>query len=511
MPVAQGEVHGLVAQFRKTFPYPMSRDWNADSTAIPLQQDLVGDIRGKLILLLSSVAIVLLIACTNVAGLLLSRATMRRKEIALRFSLGAGRLRIVRQLLTESVLLSLTGGAVGIVLGMSALSIFKSALPSSTPGLANAAVDWQVTAIIAALALFTGLLFGLAPALSASGIDLAQSIRTGSQRSTATVWTRFRTGLIGVEVALTLVLVVSTGLLMRSLYTISEANPGFQPEHILSVRISPNQSACTQRASCIAFYDRLLDCAGGISGVVGAAVANTVPLDAEQPDMAVDVEGHPKSADFPAPMLWAGAISPTYIRIAMYMPYSQSATENGQIYAAMTLLVKTSSDSERLAQELRSLAEQQDPNVPVGQVRPLEDVVSGSISNFRSTIRVFLSFAAAAILLAAIGIYGLISYWVTQRTFEIGVRVALGAARHSIVLMVLSQGLRVAAYGIAAGTLAALAVTRFLASLLYGVTTTDPLTFAAVIALVLAVTVVATAVPAGRAARIDPIKSLRAE
>jgi putative ABC transport system permease protein len=585
---AQAEVRALVAQFKKTFPYPMARDWNASSTAIPLQDDLVGDIRGKLLILFSSVGMVLLIACTNVASLLLSRATTRRKEIALRVALGAGRLRIVRQLLTESVLLALIGGGLGILLGMSALSIFKSVLPASTPGLAAAAIDWRVAGTIAALALLTGLAFGIAPALSASQIDLAGSIRTGSQRSTTGGWTRLRNCLIGAEVALTVLLVVSAGLLMRSLYTLSEVHPGFRPQQILTVRVSPNQSSCAERAACISLYGRILDSARGIAGVEDAAIANTLPLDAEQPYLAVDIEGHPKSPDYPAPLVWSGAISPGYIRMmhiplltgrefaeadgaksaavllitpstarllwpgenpigkhirragepqwrtvvgvvgdvrqyslakdrpdwvpgAMYMPYAQSAREDGQIYAAMTLLVKSRTDSGRLAHEIRSLAQEQDPNVPVSQVQALEEVVSGSIADFRSTIRVFLSFAGAAILLAAIGIYGLVSYWVTQRTFEIGVRVAIGAGRPRIVSMVLAQGLRVALYGVGAGILAALAMTRFLASLLYGVTATDPATFVAVIALVLAVTITATAFPAWRAARIDPVKSLRVD
>ena len=257
----------------------------------------------------------LLIACTNVASLLLSRATTRRKEIALRVALGAGRLRIVRQLLTESVLQALIGGGLGILLGMSALSIFKSVLPSSTPGLAVVAIDWKVGGAIAALALLTGLAFGIAPALSASQIDLAASIRTGSQRSTTAVWARLRSWLIGAEVALTVVLVVSAGLLIRSLYKLSEANPGFRAEHILTVRISPNELLCTQRTACVALYERLLDRASSIPGVAEAAIANTLPLDAEQPNIPVDVEGHPKSADYPSPLLWAGAISPGYFRM----------------------------------------------------------------------------------------------------------------------------------------------------------------------------------------------------
>ncbi|HXM42116.1 MAG TPA: ABC transporter permease [Bryobacteraceae bacterium] len=585
---AQREIQPVIADFRKTFPYPMARDWNRDSTAIPLQRDLTGDIRGKLVILLCSVGLVLLIACANVASLLLSRATTRRKEIALRVALGASRLRVVRQLLTESVLLALIGAGLGILLGTGALSVFRSLLPSSTPGLAQAAIDWPIAAAVAGLAIVTGLAFGIAPALSASQIDLAQAIRTGSQRSTAAIWTRLRGALIGAEVALTVVLVVSAGLLIKSLYTLAEVHPGFQAQQILTVRISPNASFCTQRGACIALYERLLEGARGVSGVAGAAIASAVPLDVEQPDLPVDVEGHPKSVDHPAPMLWSGAVSPGYIHMlhipllagrnvteadgaqsaavllisastakhfwpgespigkhikaageqqwrtvvgvvgdvrqyslnnalpdwiqgAIYMPYAQAVREDGQIPAAMTLLVKSRANTEGPAREMRTLAQDQDPNVPVGPVQPLEEVVAGSIANFRATIRVFISFAAAAILLAAIGIYGLVSYWVTQRTYEIGLRVAIGATRKRIVSMILAQGLQVALYGIVAGVIMALALTRFLASLLYGVGPTDPLTFAAVTALVLGVAITATAFPAWRASRIDPIKSLRVD
>jgi predicted permease len=583
---AAGELRREVAQFKQTFPYPMARDWNADSTAIPLQQDLVGDIRGKLMILLASVGVVLLIACVNIASLLLSRATTRRKEIALRVALGAGRFRIVRQLLTESVLLALAGGGLGCLVGMGALRVFRSVLPASTPGLAQAAIDWQVVGTVAVVALLTGLAFGVAPALCASQIDISGSIKTGSQRATTSAWTRLRSGLIGAEVALTLVLVVSAGLLIRSLYSLNEAHPGFQPERVLTVRISPNQSLCKERGACIALYQRLVDRARGLAGAADAAVANAVPLDGYRPTVPVDVEGHPKTVDNPAALLWASAISPGYldllriplltgrklteadselsagvllisaatarhfwpgesaigkhIRItgeekwrtvvgvvgdvrqyslsqglpsfvpgAMYMPYAQSAREDGQVSAAMTLLVKSRVDSARMTHEIRRLAEEQNPDVPVGQVQPLEEVVTGSISDFRSTIWVFLSFAGAAILLAAIGIYGLVSYWVTQRTFEIGMRVALGARRQRIIGMILGQGLRVALFGVAVGVVAAVAVTRFLASLLYGIVATDPLTFAAVTALVFGVALTATAIPALRAARIDPVTSLR--
>lgn len=585
---AQVEVQSMVSQFRGTFPYPMARDWNADAGAIPLQQDLTGDIRGRLVILLAAVGMVLLVACANIASLLLSRASMRRKEIALRAALGAGRGRIVRQVLTESVLLALAGGGAGILLGMAALSIFTSLLPPSTPSLAHASIDWQVGSVVVALTLLTGVGFGIAPALSASQTDLTEAIKTGSQRSATTIWNRLRSWLIAGEVALTVILVVSAGLLIKSLYTLSTVDTGFYSGRVLAIRISPNQSACEYRAACVALYDRLLDRASSISGVVDAAIANSIPLDGELPTLAVDVEGHPKSAGHPAPLLWSGAVSSDYLQLmhipllrgrafsrsdsersarvllvsestarhfwpnenpigkhikstderqwrtvvgvvgdvhqysltrglpawvpgAMYMPYPQSALQDGQLPAAMTLLVKTAADSSYLQGEIRKLAKDLNPNVPIGRAQALDDVVSGSISDFRATIRVFTAFGGVALLLAVIGVYGLMSYWVTQRTYEIGVRVAIGATRQRILSTVLTQGLRVSLCGICAGVLGALVLTRFLGSLLFGLGATDPVIFAGVTALVLAAAVAATTLPAWRAAQIDPAKSLRVD
>lgn len=585
---ARNELSAIVSRVRRGFPFPMAPDWNANATVISLRQDLTGDVRTRLIILFASVGLVLLIACSNVANLLLSRATTRRKEIALRAAVGAGRFRIIRQLLTESVLLAFLGTALGTLLGNAALSIFKSLLPPGIPGLMRAGLDGHVVAFAVGLALLTGAAFGLAPALSASQIDLAGAMKTGSQRSTATRWSSLRSWLIGGEVCLTLLLLVSAGLLMKSLYALSEGNPGFDPDGILTVRISPNQSLCAQRSACIALYDRILERARSIQGVSSAAVANTVPLASELPLIPVDVEGHPKSVDFPAPMLWAGAVSPGYLHLmkirliagrefteadgphappvilitpatahrywpgqnpigkrikstaetqwrtvvgvvsgvrqyslaadlpdwvggAMYMPYAQAVQGDEQIPAAMNLLVRARSDSGLLRSELHELAQEQAPNAPVGTVETLSGVMSASIGDFRSTIAVFVGFAAAAILLAMIGIYGLVSYWVTQRTYEIGLRMAIGATRRNIISLILGQGLRIALYGIAAGVVAALAFTRFLASLLYSVKATDPITFAAMTALMLCVVGLATAIPAWKASRIDPVRSLRVE
>lgn len=591
---ARSEIRPFVARVRRMFPFPMARDWNANASAIPLKQDMTGDIRPKLLILLSAVGILLLIACANVAGLLLSRATVRRKEIALRAALGAGRGRIVRQLLTESVALALVGGGLGILLGTVALSIFRSVLPLDTPGLSEVRVDWQVTGFATVLAILTGLAFGMAPALNASQIDLTESIKTGSQRSTAATWAWLRSWLIAGEVALTVILVAGAGLLIKSLYALSQVNTGFQPAHILAIRISPNQSLCRKPAACVAFYDELIRRARDINGVSNVATANTIPVDGDLPTIPVDVEGHPKSADYPAPMLWAGAVSPDYLQMthvpllagrgfaetdgansggvvlisattakhfwpgenaigkhikttgeqgwrtvigvvgdvrqyklskglpswvdgAMYMLYPQSvryapSEPSGQeIPVTMNLLVKTSGDSSRTANEIRELARNQDPNVAIGEVRMMEQIVSGSVSDVRSTMGVFVSFAATAMLLAAVGIYGLVSYWVAQRRYEIGVRVAIGATRSNIVALVLGQGLRITALGTGAGVIAAIVLTRFLTSLLYGVTPTDPLTFIGATVLLIVIALFATYVPAWRAARIDPVKSLRVE
>jgi predicted permease len=588
VPEAQSEVRRLTSEFRKTFPYPMARDWNADSTVISLQTDIVGDVRGILIILLAAVGMVLLIACANVGSLLLSRATRRQKEIALRASLGASRVRVIRQLLTESSGLALLGAALGLVIGQGALSTFKSVLPASLPGLAQASIDWQVAGAATALAIVSGLAFGLAPALSASQINLTEVMKTGTQRSTSRFWARLRSALVITEVALTLVLTVTAGLLLRSLYKLSHSSPGFEPDHILTIKISPNQLSCEQRSACIALYDRLIDQATRISDVAAVAISNSVPLDGALPTLPIDVEGHPKTADHPAPMVWFGAVSPDYFRMLhirllagryftgadganaarvalisastarhfwprgsaigkhikpagsnewrtvvgvvadtheytlstalpgwvageIYLPYPQSEREDGQIPAAMTLLTQPRIDSPRVRNELEQIAQNEDPNVPVGRVRLLEDIMSSSIADFLATMRVFVSFAAVAMLLAAIGIYGLMSHWVSQRTYEIGLRVAIGASRESIVSLIFAQGLRLSALGIIAGIMGALALTRFLASLLYGVGATDLFTFVMMTLLLICVALIAAAFPAWKAARIDPARSLRAE
>jgi len=587
---ARGEIRPLIRRILPLFPYTMFRSWNQDAAVLPLQQDVTSESRGRLIVLQFAVGLVLLIACANVAGLLISRAANRQKEIAVRVALGAGRSRIIRQLLTESVVLSLTGAAVGLALASFTLADFKLLLPRQAFGLTAAHVDWRVAVVIAAVAVITGLAFGLAPALGASRFDLAASIKTGGRRSSGTASVRLRSTLIAAEVALAAVLAVSAGLLIKSLWLLTQVNPGFSPERILTARITPDPALCRSRAACVALYDELLRRTQESSGISGVAAVNTLPLSGETPSLPVYLEGHPvAAAEEGAPLFWAGAVTPDYFRMmripilkgrafgdsdseksapvvilsaatarrfwpnedpigkhirpswqgapwrtvvgiagdvrqwdlgnhspadykgAVYMPYPQAVLNDGQLPTAMTLLVRTGADPGSTAGRIREIVRNFNPNVPVSEIRTMREVVSTSTSQSRSMMWLFAGFAGAALLLAAVGIYGVISYSTSQRTFEIGMRMALGASRGNVFGLVLGQSVRLVAGGLAVGFAAALALTRLLDAFLYGIRPTDPLTFVAVGALLIAMGLIAGYVPARRATRVDPMIALRNE
>ena len=585
---ARREVHSLASGLWTMFPWPMPSHWGSDATVMPLQTDLAGDSRARVLILLCAVSAVLVIACANVASLLVARAITRRKEIALRAALGAGRSRIIRQLLTESLLLALIAGALGLTMGAFGLQLFRAVVPADLPGAARITIDWNVAGYTALLSLLAGLSFGLAPALTASRLSLAETVKTSGQRASTGALTGFRDWLVGSEIALTLVLVIGASLLVRSLYALSTVNPGFDADRAIALRVSPDPSFCAQPARCIAFYDRLVNQARGVSGAVDAAVANTVPLDGLVPDVPMDVEDHPKTAQFPAPMFWSGAISPDYLRLmgipllagraftaadshesepvvlltestanrywpgqsaigkhvrvvgeahwrtvvgvvadirqynlnnrtpawikgAMYMPYAQSIDDDGRMPAVMDVIVRTAGHAPQAADELYRLAAAANPNIPVGSVMHLSRMAGESVSSFRSTTWLFLSFAAVALVLATIGIYGLVSYSVAQRTYEISIRMAIGATTGGILRLVLARSLQVASLATLAGLIGAFAVTRGLAALLYSVAPTDLATYAGVTAFLLFVTALASLVPAWRATRIDPVRTLRAE
>ncbi|HZS04061.1 MAG TPA: ABC transporter permease [Blastocatellia bacterium] len=587
-PQAQSELNTLNSRIAALFPYPVRADWNAKSTVVLLQEDLTRDLRGKLLLLLAAVACVLLIACANVASLSLAKVAARQTEMAVRTALGAGRGRIVRQLLTESVVLALAGAGLGLVLAAGGLSALKSMLPGDNGLLIAAGIDWQVFAFVTALAVLTGLAFGIAPALGAAKPDLATSLKTRGQQTTGLAGARLRSSLIVGEVALAVALVTGAGLLVKSLWLLTQENPGFRAEQIVTVRVYPQQPASGQgRAGYIALYDELMRRARGITGVGDVAAANTTPLSGELPILPVELEGHLLNVgQQKAPLFWAGAVTPDYFKIlripllagrllneadaensaevvlvsaatareywpgedplgkhirivweqrqrtvvgvvgdvrqfdlsgkapefingAFYLPYPQSTDLNRQLPAAMTLILRTAANAPQLAGELRRLVAGVNPDLPVSEVRTLEAAVTDSASPSRSLMWLFVSFGGAALLLAAIGVYGVVSYSTAQRTYEMGVRMAFGATPRRIFGLVLGQSLRLVFAGLTLGVAASLGLTRLMAGYLYGITATDPLTFLSVGLLLMATGLLAGYFPARRAAGVDPMAALR--
>jgi predicted permease len=413
-------------------------------------------------------------------------------------------------------------------------------------------------------------------------------VKAGGQRGATPASVTFRTWLIAGEIALTLVLVIGAAQLIRSLHALSTADPGFQPQRVLAMKVSPDASFCANAAACIAFYERVLGEGRGVPGVINTALANTVPLDGSAPSLPMDVEDHPKTAEFPAPMFWTGAVSPGYLELmripllagrsftpadtsdsepvvlitastarrfwpgqnvigkhikwvsetrwrtivgvvadvrqynlvnrtpasisgAAYVPYAQSVAVDGRIPSVMHLIVKTASDVSDAAEELRRLAVAINPDIPVSPVVRLDALVSESMSGFRSTAWIFFAFAAVALALATIGVYGLVAYSIAQRAYEIALRMALGATGISILRMILLQSLRVGLLGVSVGLVVAMLAARSFSALLLEVAPTDPLLYAFVSAFLLGVIILASMVPAWRALRINPVRVLRAE
>ncbi len=582
------ELHPLISKVITQFPYPMARNWNADATVLPLQQDMVSEIRGRLIILQCAVVLVLLIACANVAGLLLSRATARRKEISLRAALGAGRRRILRQLLTESVILGLAGGGLGLIIACASLHVLKLSLPQDLPGAAGISIDGNVLAFNCVLALLTGLAFGLAPALSLSEVSLSESLKTGGRRTAGTASLRTRSTLIAGEVAVAVVLGVSAGLLIKSLWRLAGTNPGFDPQQVATVRFSPSPDMCKTRAACVALYAELLQRAQGISAVSEVAAANAVPLDGQFPSIPVELEGHRlNAATEAAPMLWAGAVTPGYFRLmhipvlagrgffntdteksepvvvvsagtarrfwpgqnpigkhlrpvwdgepwrtvvgvagdvhqrdlanttpsgiagAVYMPYPQSEDIRQELPKVMTLILRTTLEPGQLVSPLQQIAAIVNPDLPLGEVRTMQEMTSESTSQSRSMMWLFVSFAGVAILLAMVGTYGVISHSTSQRNFELAMRMALGATPGKILAMILMESLRLVLMGLAVGMVASIVLTRLLSAFLYGTTATDPSTYAGVAVLLAITALLAGFVPARRAAKLDPLTAMR--
>ena len=586
---AQAEVRLFQPYVRTLFPWPMPASWNADVSVVKLQTGMVADVRARLFILLAAVALVLLIACANVANLTLSRSAVRQKEIGIRSALGAVRRRLVRQFLTESVVLASLGGLLGLIFAAAGLSLLKAALPADTPRLADVAIDWRVLAFAAGTTILTGLIFGLAPALHSSRAALADSLKAGGRGSAVSLSHHLRSSLAVGEVAFAMLLVVAAGLLIRSFWALSHVNPGFQSEHVMTARITPNQTFCNDTARCLAFYRSVLDQVQGAPGITGAALVNTLPLGGRVAKRNVNIENFVASAGENFPLFWMNTVTPAYFHVmdipllagrsftegemsgnppvaivnsetarrfwpgkdaigqhiqllnetswrtvigvaadvraydlqrttpdflkgTVYVPFSPTSTlEDRRVPAEMSIALRTSTDNSQAGPMLQGIVAGLNHDVPVTDVKTLRSVVSEAVSTPASTMSLFVAFAVVALVLGIIGIYGVLSFLVSKRTREIGIRIALGAPRRDVLWLVLREGAKFSALGITLGLASAFAVTRWLSSELYGVSAVDPLTYGSVALVMAVVTMLACYVPARRAMRVDPLIALRYE
>jgi putative ABC transport system permease protein len=587
IPRARAEIRLFQSRVPKLFPWPMPADWNADISVVELRNGMVADVRSRLFLLLDAVGLILLIACVNVANLALSRAATREKEIAVRTALGAERGRVVRQLLTESVLLALLGGLLGIFLATQGLHLLKAALPADTPRLADAHIDWRVLSFTGGLAVLTGLLFGLAPALYSSRAALAQSLNAATRGAGVSVSHRLRSALAIAEVAFAVLLVIAAGLLIRSFVALSHVDPGFRAERVLTARVTPNQEFCSDPSRCISFYRELLERLQAVPGVHSVAVVNTLPLGGRVAKRSLEIESEAVPPGEAMPLFWMDVVTPDYLRVmkipvvagrgftstddsgnarvalvtastarrfwpgrspigthirlsgdtdwrtvvgivsdvraydlqksvpdwingTIYFPYATNATlEGGRVPSDMAVVIQSSLEESRLQSVLRRTVAGLNPEVPASEVKPMRAVVSESVSTPASTTVLFVAFAALALVLGLIGIYGVLSYLVSKRTREISIRLALGAQRRDVLWLVMKEGAKFSLFGISLGLACALGLTRLLASELYGVSPADPATFLAAAVLMASVTLLACYIPTRRAMRVDPIIALR--
>ena len=572
---AQSDINTIVARLHQQ--YPVTTGHNV--RLIPLRELSAGPVRQTLVILLGVVGLVLLIACANVANLLLSRAVTRRREIAIRTALGAGRLRIVRQLLTESMLLSLVGGVLGLALAWGLVRLLVAASPEQLPRVQEIALDLRVLLFTLGVSLLTGLLFGLAPALAATRHSLGHFLKeAGRGGAEGLAHNRLRGVLVVTEVAFSLVLLVCAGLLGRSLVRMLEVNPGFRPDHMVTMWMNFTSANYAPKGRPTQFLEQLIPRAAALPGVEGVAISNDLPLEGDDTTTGLsDVEGR---APFPRgqqPLVGVHAVNPGYFR-SMGIPQLRgrefSASDNAnstpvviinqklaetlwpaqdalgkhfhlmgdkqsevvgvvgnvlhnglgesvslESYLAFPqnpwsyvgLAVRTHGDPGAVYGAVRSLVEQIDPELPVHDMRPMEQVVAETMASRRLTLWLVGAFAALAFVLASVGIYGVMSYAVTERVHEIGVRMALGAQRRDVLRLVVGHGMRHAAIGLLLGSVAAFLAARAMTTLLFGIRPGDPLTYLG-IALVLALAaLLACYIPARRATSVDPMVALRYE
>jgi len=562
----------------------------------PLLEVFVSDIRRALWVLFAAVGFVLLIACANIANLLLARATARQKEMAIRSAMGAGRWRIARQLLTESVLLSLVGGTLGLLLARWGTELILYISPDAIPRSREIGLNWQVLAFTIALSFVTGIVFGLVPALQASIVDVHETLKETGRGVSRRHW--LRSSLVIVEVASTLVLLIGAGLLIRSFYRLQKVNPGFSYEHLTSFSVALPQKKYTTDEQRADFYKRLLENIRSVPGVQATAAASGLPLGNNGWQTSFLIAGQPVPPRNQTPLMEACLVTPDYFRamnipllrgryfadrddrshlvgrdlsklnederemagvnaivideefarrywpkeeavgkqiqlgrekpllltvvgvvgrvkmeglnhdshrVQGYLPFNQ--IPNG----GMTVIIKGASDPNQLIAAVREQVKAIDPDQPIYSIRTMDDIRAESIAPERLNLTLLSIFAGIALVLAVVGIYGVMSYAVTQRTHEIGIRMAIGAESRHVFQMILGQGMTLALIGVALGLVGAFALTRLMTTMLFGVGATDPATFAAIAALLTTVALVACYIPGRRATKVDPVVSLRYE
>jgi putative ABC transport system permease protein len=587
---AKADMAGVFGQFLRQ--YPNLKDSDNELVGIaPLHEMVVGDVRQALLILFGAVGFVLLIACANVANLLLARAAARNKEMAIRSAMGAGRMRIVRQMLTESVLLSCGGAVLGVLLARWAIYALVALSPGNLPRAGEIGMDWMVLAFAAGLAVITGLLFGLAPALQMSRSDTNESLKEGGRGTSGGVKSqRMRNLLVVSEVALALILVVGAALLIESFRRLHNVEPGFDAANVLTFKTTVNPKRYKTPGPVDTFYKQVIQRIESIPGVSSAATVTNVPME-PGPDLPFNIEGRETKGAEPTGGAQYRNVTPNYFKTmsislkqgryftendvensepvivineefvkrwfkkenpigqritigrimgppftdktreivgvvgsvreygpgrdapeAMFIPASQCPDALSKLITSLipvAWVVKTSSVS--AAQTARITAEllRVDADQPLSDLRTMDEITQKSMSRERFNTALLGTMAGLALLLASIGIYGVISYGVTQRAHEMGIRLALGAGRTDLLRLIVGNGMLVAGTGVVIGLAAAYWLSRLMASLLYGVKPNDPLTFGTVAMLLIAVAAVASYIPARRAAKVDPVIALR--
>ncbi|HEV8484126.1 MAG TPA: ABC transporter permease [Blastocatellia bacterium] len=547
---------------------------------ITLREDEVGDLRATLLLLFGAVGFVLLIACANVANLLLARATTRQKEIAIRTALGANRLRLVRQLLTESLLLAVLGGGLGLLLALWGINPLVSLMPAGIHGAQNIRLDGLVLGFTLAVSLATGVIFGLVPALHSTRSDLNETLKEGGRGGTAGARrNRARGLLVALEIALSMVLLIGAGLMIKSFVRLANVNPGFDTRSISTMRLSLPAAQYADPRSRATFFQQVIARLQSAPGVQSAAAISRLPLTPGNSSRSFYIEGRPEDGSGKSPSADYRVISSEYFssmgtrllkgrafterddrnshdvvivnktmagrfwpdedplgkrfrieadgapmmeivgvvedvkhfglaaqtRPEMYVPYQKDP------WPFMTIVVRSTSDPKGLADLMRSEVWAVDRDLPVPDIKTIEQLLSNSVAQRRFNMSLLAVFGALALFLAAVGIYGVMSYSVTQRSHEIGIRMALGAQRSDVLRLVIGHAMTLTMIGAGLGLAAAFALTRLMTSLLFEVDATDPATFAGIAVVLTGVALAASFVPARRASKVDPMIALRCE